>query len=285
MVRRYGEARAALAYRACVGAIEQLAERAGALGDVAFRPCRSLYWASHRRHVRDLRAEFEARGRHGIDVEWCGPEDIEAMYGFRAPAAILSHRAAQVDPYRMAQRLLLRLHRGGATVHDHEEVAELHATSRRVVLRTVSGFQVRARHVVIACGYEGQRWLRRRVARNRSSYALVSDPLPVALLRPLASSLLWETARPYLYLRTTPDHRLLVGGEDDAIDVPARRDARVMAKADRLLQRARKLFPQLPLQPAFASGRHLRRDKGWTAVVRCASAMGAARAVRDGLWR
>ena len=43
-----------------------------------------------------------------------------------------------------------------------------------------------------------------------------------------------------------------MGGEDDAIDIPARRDARVMGKASRLLKRARTLFPQLPLQPAFA---------------------------------
>jgi glycine/D-amino acid oxidase-like deaminating enzyme len=254
LARRYGEDQAALAYRSCVAAIDLLAARAAALGGIAFRLCRSLYWASRRRHVRGLRAEFEARQRHGIDVEWWDAAAIEAGYGFRAPAAILSHQAAQVDPYRMAQRLLLRLHRAGATVHDHEEVVELHSTSRRVVLRTASGFQVRARHAVIACGYESQRWLRRPVARNRSSYALVSDPLPAGLLRPLAGSLLWETARPYLYLRTTPDHRLLVGGEDDAIDVPARRDAKVMAKAGKLLDRARRQFPQLPLQPAFAWG-------------------------------
>ncbi|MBO9717189.1 MAG: FAD-binding oxidoreductase [Pseudoxanthomonas sp.] len=254
LARRYGEARAVLAYHACADAIDWLRERAVTLGGVAFRPCRSLYWASRRRHVRGLRAEFEARGRHGLDVEWWDAAAIEAGYGFHAPAAILSHQAAQVDPYRMAQRLLLRLHHAGAAVHDHEEVVDLQATSRRVRLRTASGFQVRASHVVVACGYESQRWLHKPVARNRSSYALVSDPLPPHLLRPLAGSLLWETARPYLYLRTTPDHRLLVGGEDDAIDIPARRDAKVMAKAGKLLQRARELFPQLPLQPGFAWG-------------------------------
>ena len=252
LARRHGEADAALAYTACVEAIDWLRERASGLDGVAFTSCRSLYYASRRRHVRDLRAEFAARLRHGIDVEWWEPGDIEAAYGFRAPAAILSRQAAQVDPYRMAQKLLRRLHRAGAAVHDHEAVVDLQATPRGVRLRTASGFQLRAGHVVLACGYESQRWLRQRVARNRSSYALVSDPLPAALLGGLLDSLVWESARPYLYLRTTPDRRLLVGGEDDAIDIPARRDARVMGKASRLLKRARTLFPQLPLQPAFA---------------------------------
>ncbi|KAF1686010.1 amino acid oxidase [Pseudoxanthomonas broegbernensis] len=252
LARRYGQADAVLAYRACVDAIDWLHERAAGLGRVPFSPCRSLYYASRRRHVRGLREEFAARLRHGIEVEWWEAGDIQAAYGFRAPAAILSRQAAQVDPYRMTLALLQRLARGGTPVHDHEEIAELRATSRRAVLRTVSGFRVRAGHVVLACGYESQRWLRKRVARNRSSYAFVSDPLPPQALGGLVDSLVWETARPYLYLRTTPDHRLLVGGQDDAVDLPARRDARVMAKARKLAARAQELFPHLPLRPAFA---------------------------------
>ena len=66
--------------------------------------------------------------------------------------------------------------------------------------------------------------------------------------------MLWESARPYVYTRATRDGRILVGGEDDAIDVPARRDANVQKKSTKLMKRARTLFPQLPLTPAFAWG-------------------------------
>ncbi|WP_024870344.1 NAD(P)/FAD-dependent oxidoreductase [Pseudoxanthomonas suwonensis] len=251
LARQHGEADAALAYTACVEAIGWLRDRASSLGGVCFTPAKSLYYASRRRDVRGMREELEARQRHGIDVEWYDDADIQAGFGFDAPAALLSHQAAQVDPYLMAKRLLRRLHRTGAPVHDHEDVVDMQAGSRRVELRTASGFRVRAGHVVLACGYESQRWLRKPVARNRSSYALVTDPLP-GQLGALDGMMLWETARPYLYLRTTPDQRLLVGGEDDKVDVPARRDARVEGKADRLLEKARKLFPWLPLRPAFA---------------------------------
>ena len=48
------------------------------------------------------------------------------------------------------------------------------------------------------------------------------------------------------------DQRLIVGGEDDRIDIPARRDARVDDKAEKLLRRVEKLLPQLPLRIAFA---------------------------------
>jgi glycine/D-amino acid oxidase-like deaminating enzyme len=48
------------------------------------------------------------------------------------------------------------------------------------------------------------------------------------------------------------DGRLLVGGEDDRMDIPERRDRRVAGKTDRLLRKASALLPGLGLQPAFA---------------------------------
>lgn len=104
----------------------------------------------------------------------------------------------------------------------------------------------------MAAGYANQHWLKPSVARNRSSYAFITDPIPADLLGPLAQTMVWESARPYLYMRSTGDQRLLIGGEDDAVDIPARRDRRVDAKAARLLKKVGKLFPHLPLQPAFS---------------------------------
>jgi len=53
-------------------------------------------------------------------------------------------------------------------------------------------------------------------------------------------------------MRSTGDGRLLVGGEDDAIDIPSRRDARVQKKARRLVQKVARAIPGLALTPAFA---------------------------------
>jgi len=62
----------------------------------------------------------------------------------------------------------------------------------------------------------------------------------------------WDSSHPYLYLRTTGDARLLVGGEDDSIDIPAKRDAKVQMKAGKLLRRASKILPQVNLEPTFS---------------------------------
>ena len=249
---RYGEADAVLAYRSCAEAIGLLQAKAAEVRDVGFARTDSLYWASARRHVRALHREFELRRRHGFDVDWLDRDALRAGFGLDAPGAILSHVAARMDPYRMAYRLLQRLEKRGAGVFDRTTVASIRASSRGVTLRTPEGFEVRAGHVVLATGYEAQQWLDRRVAKNRSSYAFVSDPIAASALGALANTLTWETKRPYLYLRSTDDGRLLVGGADDAIDIPARRDARVGKKACVLLEKVLALWPRLPLAIDFA---------------------------------
>lgn len=252
LARQYGEDVAVQAYRACAEAIPALHALARELRDVGFGTARSLYFASRRRDERSLHAEYALRARHGFDVAWLGREALEARYGIDAPAAILSRLGAHLDPYRMAYRLLGRLHRRGTGVFDRTAIRHVQTTSRGVVATAAAGDRIRAGHVVFAAGYANQQWLRQDVARNRSSYAFITDPIDSELLGELRRTMLWESARPYLYMRPTGDGRLLVGGEDDAVDVPARRDARVGKKARILHERVSKMFPHLPLRPAFS---------------------------------
>lgn len=252
LAKEYGEDDAVLAYRACAESIPLLQALARDVRDVDFARMESLYYASVRRHRRDLRDEYELRGRHGFDVHWLESEDVQSRYGFDAPAAILSTLGARMDPYRMAYRLLARVRRHGGEVFDRTVVSDLRATARGATLRTPEGFEVRADHVILAAGYANQQWLRQRVAANRSSYAFITDPIDTDALGPLRDTMVWESARPYLYMRATGDGRLLIGGEDDRIDVPARRDARVEKKSRRLLKQVSRLFPDLPLHPAFS---------------------------------
>ena len=202
--------------------------------------------------MRALEQEHAARRHHGLDVELLSKARVREDYGFDAPAALLSTRAARVDPSRLTHRLLQRLQKQGAAVFDRTCIADITTTSRGVTLRTDTGFNVRAAHLVVAAGYASQHWIKQRVARNRSSYAVISDPLPQDQLGFLADTLLWEPARPYLYARSTSDSRLLLGGEDDAVDIPAKRDARVGKKARTLLKRLHDLFPDLAVTPAFS---------------------------------
>jgi glycine/D-amino acid oxidase-like deaminating enzyme len=273
LAERYGEADAVLAYRACVEAIPALRALAGEVRDVDFAPMDSLYYASERRDEKPLREEYELRARYDFPVQWLGREEVGERYELDAPCAILSTVAARVDPYRLVYRLLTRLVRRGGHVFDRCTIARLEPTARGVTLHTGEpdedgggadgGQRIRARHVVIAAGYASQQWLKQRVAKNRSSYAFITDPIEDSALGPLRTTMLWESARPYLYLRATGEGRLLIGGEDDATDLASRRDARVEMKSRRLQKQVAKMFPHLPLQPTFAwAGTFAETDDG-----------------------
>jgi glycine/D-amino acid oxidase-like deaminating enzyme len=251
LAKRYDEPRAALAYRSCVDSIEALSELARDLGDVGFQRTDSIYLASSPRDVSRLHAEQALRARYELPSRFLDEDQLAKRYGIAAPGALHTRVAAVIDPYRFTCRLFARAHRRGVRIYDRSQVDDVSCTSRSVTLQ-IGEATVRADHLIIAAGYESQQWLSNRVARNRSSYAVISDPVDPAALSQIQRAVFWETARPYHYLRTTTDHRLIVGGEDDRVDRPARRSRSVDRNA-RLLQRyAEGLFPTLAIVPAFA---------------------------------
>ncbi len=181
-------------------------------------------------------------------------QDAVAMASPGNRSCTISNRTPLTDNRRDAEfvrvAMQVRLRCGVAELAT--VLHSLEATSRGVTARTEARATIRARHVVLAMGYANQRWIDQRVARNRSSYAFITDPIDADVLGPLQRTMVWESARPYLYLRATGEGRLLVGGLDDAIDIPARRDRRVEGKAKQLMKQLQHWFPQLDPTPAFS---------------------------------
>jgi len=83
-----------------------------------------------------------------------------------------------------------------------------------------------AMQVVIATGY-ATRYLRPLAGRFRlrHTYVLSTNRIGMRARRRigLGPVMLWDTARPYHYVRWTRDHRLLLGGEDHPVKPGARR--------------------------------------------------------------
>ncbi|MCC5827361.1 FAD-dependent oxidoreductase [Alkalimonas sp.] len=252
IAKRYDQASAKLAYQSCLHAISEIEALAHQVGNVDFANCKSLYYASNRVDRLRLAEEFAWRENHGFPVRWLSRKALKDEYQLTAPAAILSTVAARVDPYRLASRLLRQMQQQGTRVFDRTLVESIKVSDHSVQLSIENGRTVRAKHLVIANGYEAQTWLKQSVAKNRSSYAYITDPLDKRELSWLAHTMLWESSRPYIYLRSTGDGRLLVGGEDDEHDIPSRRDRMVERKAAKLQRKVTRLFPQLQAKPAFA---------------------------------
>ena len=257
LAAQVGEMRAVECFAAARGALDSLDALVRSLGGgtgYARRP--SLYLASRASQARALEREHEIRNRHGFPVELWGRRRIAASMPFERAAALFTEDAAELDPYRFTHALIARAAARGARIHDRTELvrADLDAArrpSRRVRLVTGAGHAVTARAVVFATGYETQARLRQPTVRLHSTYAVASEPV-ADLTAWHRRCLIWETARPYLYLRTTDDDRVIVGGEDAPFLDPRRRDAALPRKAARLARRFGRLFPGLPFEPAFS---------------------------------
>jgi glycine/D-amino acid oxidase-like deaminating enzyme len=169
----------------------------------------------------------------GFDVEFLSAPQIVGRFGFSRPAAILSQKAAQIDPFQLNQRLLARAIRGGLRLFTRTELAGYEVAGDGIIARTTSGPRIRARHLVYATGYEAAGMIDPKLAHAQISYAIVSQP-QMKRNDPYERPLIWEAADTYLYLRTTSDQRDMIGGEDD-------HDLTHLGNVDRVDQKRRML--------------------------------------------
>lgn len=253
LAKKIGERDAGRAYHACRAAIDTLGAITEELRDATgFSRRRSLYFANRKRDRAVLRAELAMRQSLGFRVDWLDEGDIAERFAFTRPAALLTHDAAQVDPYALTHALLRDAVARGARVHDRTNVSRIERTDDGVVVHTTDGCAVRARRIVFATGYETHAFLEQRDVTLVSTYALVSEPMTSFDGWGEDRCLIWEHARPYLYLRTTDDDRIMVGGEDEPFRDPGRRDRLLPRKTRKLVSRFRELFPDLPFEVAFS---------------------------------
>lgn len=64
--------------------------------------------------------------------------------------------------------------------------------------------------------------------------------------------MMWEASDPYLYLRHTPDGRIICGGEDEDFSDEEKRDALIPEKSERIAAKLKRLLPDLDTTPEFA---------------------------------
>jgi len=270
---KVGAARALDAYHATADGVRAIERVCSSLGSpVGFHRRTTLYYASTARDVPAMREECEARQRAELPCEFLDRKALKTIVDFNAPAALRSTVGAEVDPWALTRALFDRCAQRDCAVFGRTEVTRITPTKSCIELKTRRGV-IRSQHVVVACGYESQRFLPKPVAKLRSTYAIVTEPVS-SFDGWSERCLIWESARPYIYARTTDDNRIMIGGEDDPFRDPAQRDARVEKKAATLLVKTRRLFPRIKTELAYAwagtfgetadslpfIGRHPKRD-------------------------
>ncbi len=242
LVRMLGAERALRAYRACAASFTMLEQRfPELLPQAGYERRPSLYLASDEKAVETLRAELAARRNIGFACEWLDADVVRSRFGCQRPGGILSALGAQVDPYRLTRALFAACQRHGVQLYARTKVTRIEETTEALLLHTAEGNTVTASHVAVCAGYESLEFLPRDVADVHNTFALVTEPLT---RREWIDNLplMWESARPYLYLRGTPDHRLILGGGDLPFKDAVARDLLLPRQVRRLQKQYEELF-------------------------------------------
>ncbi|MGP7819698.1 NAD(P)/FAD-dependent oxidoreductase [Niallia sp. 01092] len=252
-VERIGEEQAVRFYRLCFEAIKNLQSVAEALKkDVQFKARKSLYYASNQNDVTKLKKEYDMLKKHGFRVEYLEEKEIEKIYGFKKPAALISEGDAEVNPQMFVTELIQEAYRRNVKVYEHTEVTEAGFENGYWKFVSEKGM-IFAKKVIYSTGYEEILFAKKKGGELNRTYTIVTSPVPSFRCWE-DQCLIWETKRPYFYMRTTFDGRIIAGGLDEKpIEAPS--DPKVLSKyGEKLLKMVLEHFPNEKINADYVYG-------------------------------
>lgn len=244
LIDQIGEEGAVKAYKACSQSIEDLDKITQELNSEAgFERKESLYYASKKKDVSWLKKEFEARKNAGFNIKWIEKEEILERYEFENTfGAILSSQGASVDAFHLAHELLAFNSKKGLRVYDKTEMDSVEVKKGFNLVTTKTGQKIKAQKIIYAIGYESAHLIKEKFVDLKSTFAMVSE-IDEKGSEKLNKTLFWNTSDPYLYMRTTSDGRVLIGGGDEDFRDPEKRDAMIDKKEKEILRDLKDLLP------------------------------------------
>ncbi len=248
--RKIGKANAMRAWRRSRLAVEAVAARLSELKvqDVTRRD--GLYLAGNTLDAAGLEREHAARREAGLPDRLLSRKELKQRFGLSRSAALLAYGNLVIDPRKAAHAMLAAAIQNGARVFAPVDIDDIECHARSATAITDRGHAIRCRTLVMATGYEFPKFVPARGHKIISTYAIATVKQPKRLWP--GQCTIWEASEPYLYLRTTPEGRIICGGEDEDFVDEKKRD-RLLARKTRTLQnKLQKLLPGVSTEIDFA---------------------------------
>ena len=249
--KKVGYKNAVRSYELCGQSILKLQDIAGDIGFKDFQMKNSLYYAVSKKHISFLKEEFKIRRENDFEVTFLERDSIKSEYGFDAHAAILSELGGQTNAYAFAHMLHQYNLRNGCKIFDHTKIIKIKHSADGVLLKTENNQIVKAKKLLYATGYEAVNFVDKKIVDLHSTYVTTSEHTSTGKIFWKDDVLIWNTGNPYMYMRTTPDGRIIVGGRDEKFYDPGKRDKLIDQKAKDLKKDFNKLFPAIEFKPEY----------------------------------
>jgi glycine/D-amino acid oxidase-like deaminating enzyme len=229
--------------------LEALARKTG-MHDFGFK--KSLYSAAYKKHIPFLKKEFEAREKNGFDVQFLGETTVLKKFGLVSHGGILSGIAAVADTYLLTHSLLQFNINKGLKVYDRTPATSIKHNRNNVQVKTQDKFLITAKKLVYATGYEVVDFISKPIVKLTSTYATASESFNSLEKFGKNDLLIWTTGQPYLYMRSTKDNRIIIGGRDVEFFSHIKRDKLIPQKTKQLQNDFKKMFPSVPFKTEFS---------------------------------
>ncbi|TDM27474.1 FAD-binding oxidoreductase [Macrococcoides caseolyticum] len=251
-VKDFGVLEAYHFYKASKEGLQDIGEISKLLHpDVNFIQRDSLFYASKKKHRQTIIDEYNALKRYGFPAEYVTDEQLKTEYGINKYNALITHEDAEINPYIFVNELVKYAH----THYNLHCVEHCELTSYKayddIVECKLKDKKVLAQHLIMTTGYAKNEITKKYIRREAfvASYAVVTKPTDIWKDKVM----IWESARPYLYIRHVPGNRVLIGGLDESTDkIPSKRH--INKRGKQLMKAFNKLFPNIEVEMDYAYG-------------------------------
>lgn len=203
----------------------------------------TLLYTSKKIEVAEMEEEYLIRKKAGLDVELL-TEDNNS-FSFDIKGGVYSNKGgAQLDPYKYTHQLLNVSCNNGLKVYENTEAISINYLPEGVEVITSYGHKVKGKKVIIATGYNTDKFTKRNFGVKTVTYNIATKP--VNNLEGWHNKvLIRDNNDPYNYFRTTSDNRILAGGGD--VDfVPGIFNEEVAEEKYKILeQKIKEMFPSI----------------------------------------
>lgn len=180
--------------------------------DFNYRDC--FYYTDKESHKKIIKKEFELRKENGFEVEFIDEHRGKELFSFPIKAGIYSKGSAgEIDPYRFAHGLISKGVKNGLRVYENTKVIDIQWEQDGVTLITENQFEIRAKKVIIATGFDAKNYIDEKTTAMARSFTICTKPVN-NLEGWYNKCIIRDYGNPYTYLRVTGDNRIIIGGED-----------------------------------------------------------------------
>ena len=201
-----------------------------------------MLYTAKKLEIEELYQEYKLRKENGFNVKFINED--ENPFSFDLKAGVYGiEGGAELDPFKYTHHLLEVACNNGLRVYENTPVIDVKYNKDYVEAITSYNHKVRGKILVLANGFNTKLFTDRNFGVKTYTYNIVTKPLK-NIEGWFNNVLIRDNEDTYNYFRTTPDNRIIAGGEDTPFTDNFNPKI-AMEKYDILEQRVKNMFNKI----------------------------------------